>query len=201
MVLGLSNPRRARDGSWLVDPDRVRLLGEKVRALLAVGRALRTFDAREPPFSIDVLANQVDRAVGYGRWYVATSACALLGELLFASAEMANGKKATGIYKITNKPKRLPLPQRTRHELHRGLAALRNACFHPALVIGKGEGSPAVERFARTLELLGHHPLAKKVDRDWSCIHDPAVTAWAVDAVDKAGRFELGELGPTVDRR
>lgn len=169
MVLGLSNPRRARDGSWLVDPDRVRLLGENVRALLAVGRALRTFDAREPPFSIDVLANQVDRA--------------------------------TGIYKITNKPKRLPLPQRTRHELHRGLAALRNACFHPALVIGEGEGSPAVERFAKTLELLGHHPLAKKVDRDWSCIHDPAVTAWAVDAVDKAGRFELGELGPTVARR
>jgi len=201
MVLGLSNPRRARDRSWLVDPDRVRRLGDEVRIRLTLGRTRRRLDAPVPPFSVDVLADQVVRAVGYGRWYVATSACALLGELLFASAEMAASTKATGIYKIDDKPKRLPLPQRTRHELHRGLGVLRNACFHPALVIGKRESGPAVERFAKILEIVGQHALAEALDRDWSRIHDPAVTSWAIEAVDRAGRFELGELGPVVPRR
>ena len=204
MVFGLSDPQKALARSWLVEPDRRGQLDADVRIRLNTARSVRGLAAREPPFSVEMLANRIVRAVRFKQPFVATSACAMLGELLFASDEMANPKrpKATGIYKVPARSNRAGRRgDDPRYDVHRPLEALRNACFHPALVIGKGEGGPAVDRFAKALLVAGNTPLSEYVEKDWSRIHAPTIAAWAISAVDRAGRYDLGELGRTIARR
>lgn len=123
------------------------------------------------------------RGVRYGRWFVATASCALLGELIY-SAERGAGKYGV-------RPNRPGLKDRTavRDRLHRPLEALRNACFHPAAVAARREG---VGQLVAALELAREAALAKHLDTDWARLHDAQLTAWAIAQIDQVGRYELG---------
>jgi len=202
MRFGGSNPAKVLARSWLVDPDRRGRLDGDVRVRLNTARKMRGLDARELPFSVAILAERTEKGVRYRQWFVATSACALLGELLFASEEVANPKrpKATGIYKVPPLPRRKNRRGDQRNEIHRPLAALRNACFHPALVIGEGKHAPAMHGFAQALAVAQNTPLKEYVEKNWSGLHTPAIAAWAIARVDRAGRYDLGELGQVIAR-
>lgn len=201
MTPGLGSPRKALDRSWLVDGERTARLDDDVRLRLRAARSVRELEAKEPAFSVQILVEQVKRAVRWDRPFIATTACAMLGELLYASEHLRDHRRvgvASPIYKV---PPSKRLADAERDDIHRPLVALRNACMHPAYVIGAGVEAPPVLRFAKALEAAANDSLATFIERDWSRLHDAVVTCWAIGAIDRAGRYDLGELGRRLDRR
>lgn len=88
------------------------------------------------------------------------------------------------------------------YSLHRPLEILRNACVHPAQVVGKGEDGPAMERLVEAVrKTAGGGPLATLLEASWVRLHDDALAAWALERIDYAGRYELGQPETVPDRR
>lgn len=86
------------------------------------------------------------------RWFLASSVCGLVGELLFGSLEGGGtlGPLASG--------------HGRRFLVRETLRALRNACFHPAHVHPDGHsGIPHYQRLAEQLGRVGSPAVAKRL--------------------------------------
>lgn len=190
---GLSQPPKALATSWLSDPDRVRRLDDRVRTQFRVAHTMRGLDERPPPFTVDIFVGRIQRAVRHKQWFVATSVCALLGELLWVAHDLSDNKRAKGIYGIPAEYSKTA--DTKRNQYHWPLQALRNVCAHPALIVKLGKEPPAMGRLIQVMKshAVGDGALAEYLEQDWAHIHQRALAAWAIRRIDFAGRHELGE--------
>lgn len=190
MTFGLSKPHRALANSWLNDPDQCRELDGRVRTQFGLAHKMRGLEERPPPFTVDLFVDRV-RATRYKQWFVITSGCAFLGELLWVAHDLAHSHAAKGIYGVPEKYQTSPDAQR--HQHHRPLQALRNVCAHPALIL-TGTAPSAMDRLVQIMKspAVDDVALAEFLEQDWSRIHQRALAAWAIRRIDLAGRHELG---------
>jgi len=195
-LFGLAKPPRALARSWLSDPDSVGALDGTVRTWFAHAHSTRGVDARPPPFTVDLFAERIRRAVLYKQWFVATTVCALLGELVWVASDLFDNPRAKGVYNIPTKYTKRSGDERS--QLHFPLQALRNVCVHPGLILTDGVEPPAFERLIAVMKTpsVGSAPLAEYLEQDWARIHERALAAWAIWRIDLAGRLDLGETMP-----
>lgn len=188
-----AHPEDVFNGSWMANEDEKRQLHDNVQARLKAARKDNGLPPCDPAYSVDVLVRYIRQGVREKRWIMATTSCALLGELIYASEQ-------GGLYKV---PKLLSRKSKQygRDSLHRPLEILRNACVHPAMVVGKGEDGPAMERLVEAVRRTADGgPLATQLEKQWNRLHERALTAWALARIDYAGRHELGKPEAVPDR-
>ncbi|MBI5495223.1 MAG: hypothetical protein HY904_09340 [Deltaproteobacteria bacterium] len=120
--------------------------------------------------------DQLARAVRWKRWFVATSHCALLAELIHESTT----GDTYGMH--GDKP---------RDALHEPLLLLRNACFHPAMARTEDQNGAPIEKLQRYLDKdVQEQPLAGALRKDPAVLLDAPFTAWAIFHLHKAGEWE-----------
>ena len=166
--------------TWLGDRDYVGALDSWVRKRLVAHRPSARPES-VAPWTIDLLAGEVERLGGERRWLWCTGAIALLAELLFCAD--AGG----------------PFPSHDtghRHDLDinvKALRAVRNATFHPAFQDRRaGSGSPPIEKL---YELLDNdddadvREAALNLAADWSYLDSRPITSYALRMLDSGGRL------------
>lgn len=161
------------------DRDKVKELDNRVRGNLRMLFLGRKLSPREAPQSVEVLCESLRLALTYKRWFVATSTCALLGELIYAS-------RTGGIYKVNE------ISGSPRDRDHAPLAALRNACFHPAFLIGSGKDTPPMERLVGYVRKTDP-AIALELGGGWPRLQHRSIASWAIRQLDATGKHELGE--------
>ena len=142
------------------------------------------------------LCGDIDLAVGNKRWFWATTACGLLGELLYGAGAGGRYPGAGGGWRPPSSGKATRSQTEKWRAAHVRLRALRNACCHPALVAPQGrQGDPPTlpheDLAERIRESAGWHDLALAVGQSPAALKDARLTAWALDVLDRVGRLEI----------
>jgi hypothetical protein len=138
--------------TWIGDDKVRRRLDQRV--LNDLRPSLRGLADQRPPHTVSELCDDLLLAWDKQAWFLATCACALLGELFFASGEGGTFAKAR------------PLGGEI-GALRRALESLRNACFHPAHIKPLAEGGPHALQLAVQIERYGAHQLAARLKADF----------------------------------
>ncbi|MBI5498150.1 MAG: hypothetical protein HY904_24320 [Deltaproteobacteria bacterium] len=159
---------RAQMDAWV----RTRLRGHRVHA----APSLESVAA----WSVDLLADDIQRFGNGCQWLWCTTAVGLAAELIFGSI-------AGGTF-----PKDTPF----RYDLKRVVDALReirNATVHPAFQnAAAGQGVPPVERLYDILDQdddAAVKELALRLTEDWSLLADRPLSTFALRQLDAAGRL------------
>lgn len=176
-----AQPDRVFARSWMKDEGLVFRLDGMVKGnieavLLAQGRNLHT-----TAVSVEQISTFLGQAVKRTRWFFATCHCALLGELLYAS-------RTGGIYKVNE------ASGNQRDKLHAPLHALRNTCFHPALVGSSPTDNAAMDRLAYFIERKDPN-LSSDLLQNWALLQRQGVAAWSIQTLSAAGAYELQVMG------
>ncbi len=184
-MIQFREPREEFARSWMArQPERKRI-DEVVRGELEA--AVLREEKRERPHaaqSVEVLVDDMDRAIHYRRWFAGTVSVALTAELLWAA-------RSGGIYKPPVKADRSTWADWRYH--HEPLLALRNACFHPAHVCHVGQAIPPMLRLIEQIR-TDDRDLAGQMHGVWPLLRGQHVLAWGIRKLDGAGRMKLGLL-------
>jgi hypothetical protein len=133
----------------------------------------------QPPIEFRFLVRQLVRHAEADDAFAVMCDCALLGELIFASAR---GE----IYSLSEADD----PQELR--FHEPLLALRNACFHP----GNVGSSPNLPGLIEALRMTKKPQLSERLKENWGLLSlSNDLARWALLCVNAVGRYELTAIG------
>lgn len=147
--------------------------------------------------TVEDLCEDLQLAIRHGRWFLAATACGLLGELLYGAAGGGRYPGAGGGWRAPATGSATRSQTARWQASHESLRALRNGCGHPALVAPQSRqvgtsGLPHEELSTRIGEHKGWEAVALAVEESPAALRDERITAWALAILDTVGRLEVG---------